>query len=152
MRLWLIAAAAALVGLGMPAFAQSAPSQEAMRELADRFDRAQLGKDLETLEAMVAEDLVFVGSDGRRQGRSEFIAGWMDPQVTFEPVTITDRYFLPLAPDVAVVGGEAVLRGTAGGQAFSSRIRFSDTFRRIAGEWKAVHIQATRVPEARPQE
>jgi ketosteroid isomerase-like protein len=147
MRIWLIAAVAVLVGLGAPAVAEPTPSQEALRELGDRFDRAQLGKDLETLEAMVAEDLVFVGSDGRRQGRSEFIAGWTDPQVTFEPVTITDRYFLPLGPDAVIIGGEAVLRGTAGGQPFASRIRFADTFRRIGGEWKAVHIQATRVPE-----
>jgi len=142
-----IAALAALLGVAAPAAAMLPPSPEALRELGDRFDRAQLEQDREALEAMVAEDLVFVDSDGVRQGRAEFIAGWMDDGVDFEPVTVTDRYFLALGPDAAIVGGEAVLRGTAGGRPFASRIRFADTFRRIDGRWRAIHIQATRVPE-----
>lgn len=141
-----IGAFAVLIAWAVPAAAQVPPTVDDLRTLGDRFDRAQLEQDRETLEAMVSDDLVFVGSDGVRQGRAEFIDGWMDPQVHFEPATITDRYFLILGPDAAIVGGEAVLRGTAAGQAFASRIRFADTFRRSDGRWQAVHIQATRVP------
>jgi ketosteroid isomerase-like protein len=137
-----------LLGVSAPAAAESPPSTEALRELGDRFDRAQLEQDQQALEAMVAEDLVFVGSDGARQGRAEFIAGWTHPDVDFEPATITDRYFLALGPDAAIVGGETVLSGTAAGRPFASRIRFADTFRRIDGRWLAVHIQATRVPDS----
>jgi ketosteroid isomerase-like protein len=139
--------AAALLFLAEPACAaQAEVSAETLRQVADRFDRAQIEQDRPTLEAMTADDLVFVGSDGVRQGRAAFIAGWIDPRVRFEPITITDRYFIPLGPDIGVVGGDVVLRGTSGTQAFTSRIRFSDTFRRIGGRWRAVHIQATRVP------
>jgi hypothetical protein len=70
----------------------------------------------------------------------------MDPDTRYEPIIVTDRYFLPLGPDVGVVGGDTVVRGTSNGQPFAVRIRFADTFRRINGEWRAVHIQATRVP------
>ena len=144
-------AAAILLVAGTPAGAEPPVSPGMLREVGDRFDRAQVGQDRAALEAMVADDLVFVGSDGERQGRTGFIAGWMDPTVRFEPVTVTDRYFLPLGPDAGIVGGEAVLRGTAAGRTFASRIRFADTFRRIGGQWRAVHIQATRVPEPSPQ-
>ena len=143
-------AAALLVGLAFPALAAAPVSPETLRDVADRFDQAQIGKDRATLEAMTARDLVFVGSDGARQDRAGFIAGWMDPEVRFEPVTISDRYFMPLGEDVGIVGGETVLRGTAGGRPFASRIRFADTFRLIDGAWRAVHIQATRVPETAP--
>ncbi|WP_162806784.1 nuclear transport factor 2 family protein [Sphingosinicella terrae] len=141
------ALAALLIVLAAPAPAELV-STETLREVADRFDGAQIAQDQATLEAMTAPDLVFVGSDGARQDRAGFIAGWMDPQIRFEPVTITDRYILPLGEDAGIVGGETVLRGTAGGRPFTSRIRFADTFRRIDGAWRAVHIQATRVPEA----
>jgi ketosteroid isomerase-like protein len=141
-------AAALLLGLAPVAAAQPPVSPETLRDLGDRFDRAQVGQDREALEAMVADDLVFVGSDGARQGRSAFMAGWLDPDMRFEPVTVTDRYFFPLGPDAGIVGGEAVLRGTSGGRAFASRIRFADTFRRVGGQWRAVHIQATRVPSS----
>jgi hypothetical protein len=142
------AAAAATLAAAVPAAApgQQPVTADELREIGDRFDRAQLTADRATIEAMTAEDLVFVGSDGTRQDRAAFIGGWMDPGVRFEPLTVTDRYFLPLGPDAGVVGGDAVLRGTANGRPFVSRIRFADTFRRIDGRWRAVHIQATRVP------
>lgn len=122
-------------------------SVETLRALADRFDRAQIEQDRTAMEAMTAPDLIFVGSNGVRQSRQEFIAGWMDPGTRYEPIIVTDRYILPLGPDAGVVGGDTVVRGTSGGQPFAVRIRFSDTFRRIGGAWRAVHIQATRVPE-----
>ena len=136
--------------LAAAALAAAAPdvSVETLRTIADRFDQAQIGQDRATMEAMTAPDLVFVGSNGIRQSREQFIAGWMDPATRYEPITITDRYFLPLGPDAGVVGGDTIVRGTANGQPFAVRIRFADTFRRIGGEWRAVHIQATRVPAA----
>jgi ketosteroid isomerase-like protein len=134
-----------LLALASPLAAQDVSVAE-LRAVADRFDRAQIEQDLATLDAMTAPELVFVGSDGRRQNRAAFIAGWMDPAVRFEPIQVTDRTFQPLGPDAGLVGGEVVLRGTSGSQPFASRIRFSDTFRRIHGRWQAIHIQATRVP------
>jgi hypothetical protein len=121
-------------------------SVETLRTIADRFDRTQIGQDRAGMEAMTAPDLIFVGSNGVRQSRAQFIAGWLEPGTHYEPITITDRYVLPLGPDSGVVGGDTVVRGTADGQPFAVRIRFADTFRRINGEWRAVHIQATRVP------
>ena len=103
-------------------------------------------KDRATLEAMTADDLLFVGSNGVRQSRRQFIDSWIDPATRYQPIAVEDRYFLPLGPDSGVVGGDVIVRGTSNGQAFAVRIRFSDTFRRIRGRWQAVHIQATRVP------
>ena len=120
---------------------------ETLRTVADRFDQAQVAQDRATLESMTAPDLIFVGSNGVRQSRREFIEGWMDAGTRYEPINVADRYFQPLGPDSGVVGGDVVVRGTSGSQPFSVRIRFADTFRRIGGEWRAVHIQATRVPE-----
>jgi hypothetical protein len=122
-------------------------SVETLRTIADRFDRTQIGQDRAGMEAMTAPDLIFIGSNGVRQSREQFIAGWLEPGTRYEPIAIADRYFLPLGPDSGVVGGDTIVRGTASGQPFAVRIRFADTFRRIHGEWRAVHIQATRVPE-----
>jgi ketosteroid isomerase-like protein len=143
----LVLALLAACSLSAPAFAENV-SQEVLRDIADRFDTAQIEQDRAAIEAMTTDDLIFVGSNGVRQSRAEFIAGWMEPGTDYEPAVAEDRYFLPLGPDVGVAGGDVVLRGTANGQPFAARIRFADTFRRIDGVWKAVHIQATRVPAA----
>lgn len=125
-------------------------SVQTLREVGDAFDRAQIAKDGAALQTLVADDLIFIDGDGARSGKKAFIDGWIDPAVTFEPIDIQDRQFVPLGPDAGIVGGEVVLRGSAGGSAFASHIRFSDTFRRKDGTWQATHIQVTRVPAKQP--
>ena len=113
---------------------------------ADAFDRAQLAKDGPALARMVSDDLVFIDGSGKRLGKRAFIAGWTAPEDRYDPIALIDRTVVPLGPDAGIVGAETVLTGTSGGKSFSSRFRFADTFRRIGGHWRAVHIQVTRIP------
>ena len=116
------------------------------------------------MEAMTAPDLHLRRQQRRAPEPAQFIDGWMDPGTRYEPIEVTDRYFLPLGPDAGVAGddpaGPTAIRArprcrlsaatwccAAPRQPLRGRIRFSDTFRRIGGQWRAVHIQATRVPE-----
>jgi ketosteroid isomerase-like protein len=153
MRKYLVPAVAlALSACGDPgASGEAAESAVAdgvgLAEFADQFDRAQLEKDRASLERMVADDLVFITSAGERQGKQEFIDGWTAAGDTFDPITLIDRVVRPLGTDAGVVSAETTLSGTSGGERFSSRFRFSDTFERIDGQWQAVHIQVTRIAE-----
>lgn len=123
--------------------AAATPDIAEVLAFADSFDRAQLAKDGAALEAMVADDLVFIDSSGKRQDKRAFIAGWTDPGDSFDPVRLVDRRVVLLGRDAAVVSAETTLAGTSGGKRFASRIRFSDTFVRMQGKWRAVHIQVT---------
>lgn len=140
-----------LLGLGQAAVEGVGPSQDAsLIEFADRFDQAQLRKDGPALERMVADDLVFITASGKRQGKKEFIAGWTDAGDSYEPITLVDRIVTPLGPDAGLVSAETVLSGLSGGKKFASRFRFTDAFKRVGGEWRAVHIQVTRIPDQKP--
>jgi ketosteroid isomerase-like protein len=112
---------------------------------ADAFDRAQLMQDAAALNEMVADELVFIDGSGKRQGKKEFIAGWTSSGDRFDPVVLIDRKLIPLGDDAAIVNAETILGGTSGGQRFTTRIRFADTFRRVGGKWRAVHIQVTPI-------
>lgn len=112
---------------------------------ADAFDRAQLTQDAVALSEMVADELVFIDGSGKRLGKKDFIAGWTAPGDRFDPVVLTDRKVIALGDDAAIVNAETTLGGTSGGQRFTSRIRFADTFRRVGGKWRAVHIQVTPI-------
>ena len=144
-----LALGAALLGIpGQSLAAQTAPPASiSLVEFADRFDQAQLQKNGPLLERMVADDLVFITSSGERQGKKEFIGGWTDAADTYNPIVLTDRVVRQLGPDAGLVSAETVVSGTSGDKPFASRIRFTDTFERIDGEWRAVHIQVTRVPK-----
>ena len=113
---------------------------------ADAFDAAQIAQDGAALEAMVADDLVFIDGDGRRLGKRDFIAGWTGADDDYDPVMLTDRVVTPLGQGAGLASAEAVLSGRAAGKPFAVRIRFTDIFRRHGASWQAVHIQVTRTP------
>lgn len=142
----------AIPAIAMACWAQSADAEPASNgpslvEFADRFDQAQLRKDGRLLETMVADDLVFITGSGERKDKKDFIAGWTDPADSYDPIVLKDRVVQQLGPDVGIVSAETILSGTSGGKKFASRFRFTDTFWRVGGNWRAVHIQVTRIPE-----
>lgn len=150
MRTAIVAGALMMAGCSGAPVVKPDVTTETLREIGDRFDQAQIAKDGAALQTLVADDLIFIDGDGARSGKKAFIDGWIDPAVMFGPIDIRDRQFVPLGADAGIVGGEVVLRGSAGGTPFASHIRFSDTFRLKDGKWQATHIQVTRVPAKQP--
>lgn len=120
------------------------PRHADLLAIADAFDTAQLSRDRATLERMVADELVFIQSSGERAGKKAFIDGWTTAGDSYDPIRLIDRVVVRLGPDAFMVSAATTLSGVSGGKRFSSSFRFTDTFRRVAGEWRAVHIQVTR--------
>ena len=113
--------------------------------IGDAFDRAQLDKVRAALERMVDDGLVFIDAGGELAGKVAFINGWTAPGDSYDPVKLTDRVLVRLGPDAFMVSAATTLSGTSAGKRFSSSFRFTDTFRRVGGDWRAVHIQVTRI-------
>jgi hypothetical protein len=116
-------------------------------EAADTFDRIQLAQDEMAMERMILDDFVFIDGSGKRQGKHAFIAGWLTPGDRYDPITLIDRTVTPLGSDAAVVSAETSLCGTSDGAQFCRKMRFSDTFVRVAGEWRVAHVQVTRIAD-----
>ena len=131
--------------MAVAASISSAPNQAEMIRIADAFDRAQLVQDRKALEAMVDDELVFIDGSGKRLGKKQFVEGWTDAGTRYNPIILIDRTVSPLGTDSFVVSAETTLSGNSGDKDFSSRFRFSDTFRRRDGRWQAIHIQVTRI-------
>lgn len=125
--------------------AASASNEAEVRTQARAFDAAQIAKDGKTLDRFLADDLVFVRGSGKLAGKKDFIAAFTDPAVTFEPIAIVNPTYVQIGPDAGIVGGETTLRGTDHGQPFAEHFRYADTFHRIDGQWKVVHVQVTMI-------
>jgi hypothetical protein len=130
-----------LAGLTAPVMAQ--PD---VKTAAAAFDHAQQVGDRGTLDRMLADELIFIRMTGVMAGKKEFIETFTTTGVTLEPFEITNRTFVPLGAEAAIVGGEARVRGTRDGQPFAQHFRYADTFLRVKGEWRVVHVQVTAVP------
>ena len=118
----------------------------AVRAAAHAFDEAQRTGDRATLERMLAPDFLFVRASGRVGDRRDFIEGFTTPGQTLAPFEIVDPMFARVSPDVAIIGGEAWIHGTADGKPFAEHFRYSDTFARRGGQWVAVFTQVTPLP------
>jgi ketosteroid isomerase-like protein len=121
-------------------------AQTDVKAAAAAFDQAQQTGDRATLDRMLANDLIFIRMSGVLVGKKEFIDTFTTTTVKLEPFEITNRTFVALGADAAIVGGEARMRGSRDGQPFAQHFRYSDTFLRKNGEWKVVHVQVTPVP------
>ena len=135
----------ALIAASAPAIAQDSNSD--VRAVAKEFDDAQLHGDRATLERLLAPDYLFVRGSGRVGDRRDFIAGFTAPGQKLQPFRIEDPLFLRVTGDVAIVGGEAWIKGTDAGKPFAEHFRYSDMFAKRGGKWVAVYTQVTGLPD-----
>lgn len=137
--LMMLAVAAATAAA--PALAQADNAE--VRAAAKAFDAAQTQGDAAALERMLAPDFLFVRGSGRVGDRRDFIAGFTAAGQKLEPFTLIDPLFLRVTGDVAIVGGEARVKGMDGGKPFTEHFRYSDTFVKRDGRWIVVYTQVT---------
>jgi hypothetical protein len=136
-----------MTALAASTLAASAVDLASIVEAADAFDRIQLAQDEMAMERMILDSFIFIDGSGKRQGKHAFIAGWLVPGDKYDPITLVDRTVTPLGRDAAVVSAETSLCGTSDGVRFCRRMRFSDTFVRLNGEWRVAHVQVTRITD-----
>lgn len=129
-----------------PAVTSPGAMPEALAVAAAAYEEAQITGDAATLERLIADDYMLVGSDGSRDDKAGLIAFWTTDGFDPRPVTVVEpveRIFT----DSAALGGTVTLSGTQGGEPFSVTIRYIDIWALREGEWRVVYGQTTRVPD-----
>jgi ketosteroid isomerase-like protein len=114
-----------------------------LRQAVADFDRAQLHSDAAELQRLLADDYVLYNSQGRVEGKADFIRDYAGMKL--QPFAVEDET-IRVFGDAAVLAGVATLSGTdlASDEAFSVRLRFADVWRRRDGRWQVAFTQATR--------
>jgi uncharacterized protein (TIGR02246 family) len=126
--------------------AQAPDSNAEIRAVAQAFDDAQVHGDGAALDRLLAPDFLFVRGSGRVGDRKDFIEAFANAKAKLEPFVISDRLFLRVSPDVAVVGGEAWVEGVEDGKPLAQHFRYSDTLAKRDGRWLIVYAQVTGLP------
>lgn len=122
-----------------------AGDREDLLALEARWDRALIDKDRAALESILADDFVIVTADGRTGGKQDLIAvtvNWTGRVQPFETQDVRVRIY----GDVAVLTGWFQQTVVDNGAATSTRIRYTDVYRRTDKGWVAVSAQATVAP------
>jgi ketosteroid isomerase-like protein len=107
---------------------------------------AMAQKDIATLNALLADDLVYTHSSARLDTKQSLIRGMESGTTVYTAVEPSDVKAQDLG-NAVVLTGVARIRVTANGNPVSFAVRFTDVYANKGGQWQMVAWQSTRLPE-----
>jgi ketosteroid isomerase-like protein len=132
--------------IGVPASAQSpAAADQEILKLERAYDDAFLKKDRAAMERLLADDFVYVHSNGTMTNRTQEIEETISADVKWTASKLDDLK-VRVYGDVAVVTGVQTLTGSAKGYVSGAR-RFTNVWVRRNGRWQTVGGQSTLAPK-----
>ncbi|HST76498.1 MAG TPA: nuclear transport factor 2 family protein [Acetobacteraceae bacterium] len=107
---------------------------------------AMAQKDLATLRAVLADDLVYTHSSARLDTKQSLIGAMESGATVYTAVEPSDVKAQDCG-DAVILTGVARIGVTSGGKPNSFSVRFTDVYANRGGEWRMVAWQSTRTPE-----
>ncbi len=114
------------------------PIEEQIQECEQRLYRAQLESNVDELDALIADDLLFSGPNGHLFTKEDDLRMHRDGSMkvlTFEPL---DTKINVSAPTIAVCTVLARVSGILQGSALEGTFRYMRVWQENSGQWRIV--------------
>ncbi len=108
-----------------------------------RLREAALQGDVAALDALLADDLIFVDQTGRFLSKADDLELHRSGVLTLDALRFSDDRLRPLAPGVVLAVLRADAAGRAAGEAFTAALRFSRLWRREPTGWRVASAHST---------
>ena len=115
-------------------------------ELDRKRMTAMAEKDIATLNALLADDLIYTHSSARLDTKQSLIGNMESGATVYNSVEPSDVKAQDLGSAV-VLTGVARIRVTSGGKPNAFGVRFTDVYANKGGKWQMVTWQSTRTPD-----
>jgi ketosteroid isomerase-like protein len=115
-------------------------------ELDRKRMQAMADKDIATLEAVIADDLIYTHSSARLDTKASLIGNMKSGSTVYSSVVPSDVKAQDLG-DAVVLTGIAQIKVNSGGKAMAFGVRFTDVYAKRDGKWQMVVWQSTKLPE-----
>ena len=107
--------------------------------------QAMAAKDIATLNAVLADDLIYTHSSARIDTKQSLIGAMQSGATVYTGVEPSDVKAQDFG-DVVVLTGTAQIKVTSNGTPNAFAIRFIDVYAKRGGTWQMVTWQSTRLP------
>jgi hypothetical protein len=108
--------------------------------------QAMSEKDIATLEALLADDLIYTHSSARLDTKQSLIANMKSGTTVYSSIEPSDVKAQDLG-DAVVLTGVAWIKVVSSGRQLDFGVRFTDAYAKRNGRWQMVAWQSTRLPE-----
>jgi ketosteroid isomerase-like protein len=112
--------------------------------LENAWNQAVQQKDLNGLDMLLHEDLIYIDSDGSVMNKTQYLAWVNAPTIHFENI-VNDALEVQLYGKSALILGLYHEKGTQNGKPYLHRERFIETWINQNGVWKCVASQSTLI-------
>lgn len=114
-------------------------------ELDRKRMQAMAAKDVDTLNAVLADDLIYTHSSARLDTKQSLIGAMLSGATVYTSVEASDVKAQDLG-DAVVLTGVAQIKVLSNGTPNAFGVRFTDVYARRGGQWQMVTWQSTRLP------
>jgi len=124
-------------------FAQSA-DEKAIREAEKQRFEAQIAQNVEVLEKVLADDLLYTHSNGLTDTKEAYIQSIKEGKTRYNVIDVqemTVRFY----GKTAVINGRANVRVTTNGQASDLKLKYTDVYVKNGKQWQMVAWQSLRL-------
>ena len=123
-----------------------ADNRQMIIDLDKKRMTAMAQKDVATLNALLADDLVYTHSSARLDTKQSLIGAMESEATVYTAVEPSDVKAQDLG-DAVVLTGSCRISVMSGGRPNSFGVRFTDVYANRGGRWQMVTWQSTRLPE-----
>jgi len=123
-----------------------ADNRQMIIDLDKKRMTAMAQKDVATLNALLADDLVYTHSSARLDTKQSLIGNMESGATVYTAVEPSDVEAQDLG-EAVVLTGSCRISVMSGGRPNSFGVRFTDVYANRGGRWQMVAWQSTRLPE-----
>ncbi|HVC53850.1 MAG TPA: nuclear transport factor 2 family protein [Stellaceae bacterium] len=123
-----------------------AGNEQKIIDLDRKRMQAMADKDIATLNAVIADDLVYTHSSARLDTKKSLIGNMESGSTVYTSVVPSDVKAQDLG-DTVVLTGSCKISVMSGGKPNSFGVRFTDVYANRGGNWQMVTWQSTRTPD-----
>lgn len=118
--------------------------EAALRDVERQLQAAMRSGDAEALDRLLDDRVVYTGPDGRSVGKDADLEAHRSRSLVFE-VLEQEGLQVTVAGTTGVTHVLTTLQGTAAGQPFAARIRYTRTWVHADGAWRVLAAHASAV-------
>jgi len=123
-----------------------ASNAEVVIDLDKKRMLAMATKDIATLDALLADDLVYTHSSARLDTKQSLIANMKSGATVYSLVDPSEVRAQDVG-DAVILTGVARIKVSSNGNDLDFRVRFTDAYAKRSGRWQMVAWQSTRLPD-----
>ncbi|GAB3996869.1 hypothetical protein GCM10028807_40570 [Spirosoma daeguense] len=119
---------------------------ELIQAVEDQLMNAQLISDVDTLDALLADDLIAVGPDGQLLGKADDLAAHRAKVFRIETINRQDLTIKPIQDGIVVTFVLMDIQGSINNQPASGRFRYTRVWTQQQGRWRVTAAHISQVP------